>query len=161
VKWKWLPILGWTPLTENLTENLRHSFLPAFTIALLEMATYTRLLRGDLLTTFQEDYILAARAKGLSTPRVLTAHALRPSMFTLVTLGGLSFARLLGGTVIVETLFTLPGLGRLVLDAVRFGDLPVVQGVVILIAVAYLIINTVVDMAYGWLDPRVRAQGAS
>ena len=77
-------------------------------------------------------------------------------MFTLVTLGGLSFARLLGGTLIVETLFTLPGLGRLVVDSVKFGDLPVVQGTVILIAAAYLVINMLVDMTYVWLDPRLR-----
>lgn len=161
VRWQVFPIVGWTPISENLGENLRRSFLPAVTIALLETATFTRILKGDLLTTMQEDYILAARAKGISRRRLVFAHALRPSLATLVTLGGLSFARLLGGTVIVETLFTLPGLGRLVVDAVKFGDLPVVQGTVILIAVVYLVINMVVDMAYGWLDPRVRDGGSS
>lgn len=160
VKWGWLPIVGWSPISNGIVENMRRAILPALTIALLEMATFTRILRGDLLTTFQEDYILAARAKGIGSRRVLITHAMRPSMFTLVTLGGLSFARLLGGTVIVESMFTLPGLGRLVIDAVKFGDVTMVQGVVLLIATAYLIINMLVDMAYGWLDPRVRDEGS-
>jgi peptide/nickel transport system permease protein len=160
IKWDLLPILGWTPLTEDVVENLRHAILPAFTIALLEMAAYTRLLRGDLITTFQEDYILAARSKGLSSRRVLFGHALRPSSFTLVTYSALSFARLLGGTVIVESMFTLPGLGRLAVDAVKYGDLVMVQGIAIFIAVVYLVINLLVDVAYGWLDPRAREGGA-
>jgi peptide/nickel transport system permease protein len=161
VRWHVLPIVGWTPITANLGENLRKALLPAVTIALLEMATFTRVLKADLISTMNEDYILAARAKGISRRRLIVAHALRPSMFTLVTLGGLSFARLLGGTVIVETLFTLPGLGRLVVDAVKFGDLPVVQGAVILIAAGYLVINMLVDMTYSWLDPRLRSGGRS
>ena len=160
IKWNLLPILGWTPLTEDLVENLRRAALPAFTIALLEMAAYTRLLRGDLITTFQDDYILAARSKGLSSRRVLFGHALRPSSFTLVTYSALSFARLLGGTVIVESMFTLPGLGRLAVDAVKYGDLVMVQGIAIFIAVVYLVINLLVDVAYGWLDPRAREGGA-
>jgi peptide/nickel transport system permease protein len=161
VKWHVFPIVGWTPITKDLGDNLRHALLPAVTIALLEAATFTRVLKADLISTMNEDYILAARAKGISGRRLVVGHALRPSMFTLVTLGGLSFARILGGTVIVETLFTLPGLGRLVVDSVKFGDLPVVQGTVILIAAAYLVINMLVDMTYGWLDPRLRAGGRS
>jgi peptide/nickel transport system permease protein len=160
IKWDLLPILGWIPLTEDLTENLRRAVLPALTIALLELAAYTRLLRGDLITTFQEDYILAARSKGLTSRRVLFGHALRPSLFTLVTYSGLSFARLLGGTVIVESMFTLPGLGRLAVDAVKYGDLVMVQGIAIFIALVYLVINLLVDVAYGWLDPRARERRA-
>ncbi|MEQ8840287.1 MAG: ABC transporter permease [Acidimicrobiales bacterium] len=142
---------------EGLSENLRTAFLPALTIALTEIAVFTRLLRSDLIATLQEDYILSARAKGMSPGKVLRKEALRPSSFSLVTLLGVSLGRAIGGTVIVETVFGIQGVGRLVVsDGVTPGDFPIVQGGVLLIAVFYVFINLLVDLSYLYLDPRVR-----
>ncbi len=154
------PVTGWTPIAEDLFENLRHAFLPAVTLALSEIAIFTRLLRSDMISTLQEDFIMAARAKGLPTSRILLRHALRPSSFSLVTLAGLSLGRLLGGAVIVETLFALPGVGQLLVQAIIAKDLVLVQGVVAFVAVVYVAINGLVDVLYAYLDPRVRTARA-
>lgn len=141
---------------EGLVENFRHVFLPALTLALIEGAIFMRLLRGDLLDTLGEDYILAARAKGMPTWRILTRDALRPSSFSLITVAGVAFGRLIGGTVIVETIFNLPGMGSMIVNAISAHDYRVVQASVLLIAVFYVLINTLVDLSYAYLDPRVR-----
>ena len=114
VEWHIFPRAEWVRITssQGLAENLRYAFLPALTLALSEVGVYTRLLRADMVVTLQEDFITTARAKGLSVPRILFRHALRPSLLSLVTLSGVSLGRLLGGTVIVETIFALPGLGN-------------------------------------------------
>jgi peptide/nickel transport system permease protein len=150
------PVTGWTPFATDPLENLHHVLLPAITLALSEVAIFTRVLRADLIATLQEDFILAARAKGLSTWRILVRHALRPSSFSLVTLAGLSLGRLLGGAVIVETLFALPGVGQLVVQSIITKDLVLVQGIVAFVALAYVVINALVDALYAYLDPRVR-----
>jgi peptide/nickel transport system permease protein len=150
------PVTGWVPLTEDLGENLRHAFLPALSLALGELAVYTQLLRADMVTTLEEDYVLAARAKGMSTWNILLRQALRPSSFSLITLAGVNLGRLIGGTVIIEQLFGLPGIGRLVIQAIPSQDMPIIQGAVLLLAVAYVLINTLVDVSYAYLDPRVR-----
>lgn len=153
------PRTGFSRLTadEGLGENLRTAFLPALTIALTEIAVFTRLLRSDLIATLQEDFILSARAKGMSPAKVLRKEALRPSSFSLITLLGVSLGRAIGGTVIVETVFGIQGVGRLVVsDGVTPGDFPIVQGGVLLIAVFYVFINLLVDLSYLYLDPRVR-----
>lgn len=150
---------GFVRLTaeEGLRENLRTAFLPALTIALTEIAVFTRLLRSDLVSTLQEDFILSAKAKGTSPVRILLREALRPSSFSLITLFGVSLGRALGGTVIVETVFGIQGIGRLVVnDGVSPGDFPIVQGGVLVIAVFYVVINLIVDLSYLYLDPRVR-----
>jgi peptide/nickel transport system permease protein len=154
------PVTGWVYLNVNLASNLRFAFLPALTLALGEIPAYTRLLRADMIATLQEDYILAARAKGLPTWRILTRHALRPSSVSLVTLGALSMGRLIGGCVIVETIFALPGLGQLITLDIVGKDPVALQGTVMFIAILYVLINTLVDLAYGYLDPRVRARSA-
>lgn len=155
--------LGWFPRSEwvrigdgDLIGNLHHAFLPALTVALVELAMFARVLRGDLIVTLREDYILAARAKGMSPLRILFGDALRPSSFSLVTLLGLSLGRLIGSTVIVEYLFSLPGMGSLVVNAANQGDYPMVQGAVLTIAVIYVVINAGIDFSYGYLDPRTR-----
>lgn len=155
--------LGWFPRSEwvrigdgDLIGNLHHAFLPALTVALVELAMFARVLRGDLIVTLREDFILAARAKGMSPLRILFADALRPSSFSLVTLLGLSLGRLIGSTVIVEYLFSLPGMGSLVVNAANQGDYPMVQGAVLTIAVIYVVINAGIDFSYGHLDPRTR-----
>ena len=118
------------------------------------MAVFTRLLRNDMIATLQEDYILAAKAKGMPTRHILLRDALRPSSFSLVTLAGVSFGRLIGGSVIVEVLFSLPGVGRVIVDAALTGDFTVVQGGVLVIAVVYVLLNLGVDVLYAALDPR-------
>lgn len=141
---------------EGLGENLRHVFLPALTLALAEAAVFTRLLRNDLAATLQEDFILFARAKGMPTNRILLTDALRPSSFSLITVAGVAFGRLIGGTLIVETIFNLPGMGTMIVRAVGSGDFRVVQAGVLVIAVFYVLINSLIDISYAYLDPRVR-----
>ena len=139
-----------------MRENLKSAFLPALTLASIEAAVWMRLLRGDLVATLQEDFILASRAKGMPRWRILTHDALRPSMFSLITVLGVSIGRLIGGTVIVEQIFNLPGLGSLMVRSIQAKDVPVVQAAVLLIAAIYVIVNAVVDVAYVYLDPRIR-----
>jgi len=152
------PRQGWERLTGDapLTENLKHAFLPALTLAIGEIALFMRLLRSDLISTLQEDYILAARAKGMPAWRIMFYDALRPSSFSLMTVVGVSFARLVGGTVIIETIFNIPGMGRLIVDSITLKDIRVVQSAVLVIAVFYVLINLIVDVAYTYLDPRLR-----
>lgn len=153
----WFPRAEWVRLGDgDLLGNLHHAFLPALTVALAELALFTRVLRSDLIVTLREDYILAARAKGMSPLRILFSDALRPSSFSLVTLLGLSLGRLIGSTVVVEYLFSLPGMGTLVVNAAGQGDYPMVQGAVLTIAVIYVILNAGIDLSYGYLDPRTR-----
>lgn len=154
------PATGYTPLVKDPLENLRSFFLPAFTLALFDAAAYMRLLRSDVIATLQEDFIAMARAKGLPTWHILLRHALKPSSFTLLTVVGINIGRLLGGALIVETIFALPGIGRLLVDAIYARDLVMVQGVVAFVAVAYVLINFGVDLLYAVLDPRVRHQRA-
>lgn len=154
------PRAEWSRIGDGLGDNLYHAFLPALTIALAEAAQFTRILRNDLITTLQEDFILAAKAKGMGTVHVLFRDALRPSSFSLVTLMGISLGRLVGSTVIVEYLFALPGMGTLVIGAANTGDYVTVQGAVLLIAVIYVVTNALIDLSYGYLDPRIRRRNA-
>jgi peptide/nickel transport system permease protein len=150
------PNTGWAALSDGLADNLKHAFLPAMAIGLAELAVYTQLLRADAITTLDEDYVLSARAKGLPTRQVLVHHALKPSSFSLITLAAVNFGRLLGGTVIVEQLFGLPGVGRLVIQSLPSKDMPVIQGSVLILATVYLLLNTMADLSYNYLDPRLR-----
>ena len=113
-----------------------------------------------MIATLQDPFILTARAKGLPDRYILLRHAFRPSSFSLLTLSGLSLGRLIGGAVIVENVFAIPGVGSLLVQAIIAGDLVMVQGVVLFIAVVYVVVNTIVDLSYGFLDPRVRRRGA-
>jgi peptide/nickel transport system permease protein len=155
------PLGQWArPSDVGWGENLRHAFLPALTLAFAEAPVFLRLLRSDLVATLQEDFILAARAKGMPARHIMVREALRPSSFSLVTLAGVSAGRLLGGTIIVEVVFGLPGLGSVVINAAQNSDFKLVQGGVLLIAAVYLLMNIVVDVLYGYLDPRVRRSHA-
>lgn len=151
-----LPATGFTPMSEGLWDNLVSMTLPALTLGLIEWTVLMRVLRSDLLTTLKEDFILLARAKGLPPWRVLLQHALRPSSFTLITVLGLNIGGLIGGAVIVEQIFALPGVGRLLLGGIFNRDLILVQGTVSFIAAGFVLINFLVDMLYAVLDPRVR-----
>ena len=117
-----------------------------------------RVLRSDMISTLQQNYILMAKAKGLPPWKVLLHHALRPSSFTLVTILGLQIGRLLGGAVIIETIFALPGIGRLLVNAIYARDYMVVQGCILLITIGYVAINTIIDILYHILDPRIRTE---
>ena len=143
-------------LTDDPVENLRTAIMPALALAIGEFAVYTRLLRADLITTLQQDSITMARAKGIPTRRILFRHALRPSSFSLMTVVGLQVGAIIGGAVIVETLFALPGIGRLLVDSILQRDLIMVQGVALVIAISFVLINFVVDLLYTALDPRSR-----
>ena len=156
VRFHLFPATGYTPLTRNPLENLRSLLLPSVTLALAELATYLRLLRADMITTLQEDFITMARAKGMPPRRILWYHAFRPSSFSLVTVAGLNFGRLIGGTFIVEILFALPGIGELTVQSIFANDYLVVQGTVLLVAVGYVLVNFLVDLLYVVIDPRVR-----
>lgn len=156
VAWPDFPRQGFTRISEDLSDNLRSAFLPAFTLALAEAAVFTRLLRKDTIETLQEDYIQFARAKGLPERRVLLTHALQPSSLSLVTLAGISFGRLLGGTVIVESVFRVPGMGTWIVGAVSSQDFPVVQAGVLVLAATFVVLNALVDLLYLRLDPRLR-----
>lgn len=150
-----LPATGWVPFTENPAQNLRSALLPALSLAVGEMAVYTRLLRTDMIGTLQQDFVTMARVKGVSNGRILFRHALRPSSFSLLTVVGVQIAAIIGGTVVIETLFALPGVGRLLLEAVSNRDFLLVQGVGLVIAVSFVVINFIVDILYSYLDPRI------
>src|SRR5262245_16257595 len=157
----WLPATGWVRFTADPIDNLRHAILPALSLAVGEMAVYTRLLRADMITTLQQDSITMARAKGIPTKRILFRHALRPIWFSLMTVVGLQVATIIGGAVIIETLFALPGVGRLLVDSILQRDLIMVQGCALVIAFAFVIINFIVDILYTFLDPRIRHGSAA
>lgn len=150
------PASGWIPLTQDPVQNLHSAALPALTLALPQVAIFARLLRGDMITTLHEDYVSLAKAKGLSTLRILVVHAFRPSSFSLVTVVGLQVGFLLGGTVIVENLFSLPGIGSMLVSAINERDLITVQAVTLFIAATFVIVNFGVDLIYALLDPRIR-----
>ena len=152
--------LGWMPLTyvanDPLSSRLWQMVLPALTIALPVAAVFQRLLRTDLITTLQQDFILMARAKGLSRRRVLFRHALRPSLFSFITVVGLNTGALIGGSIVVETIFRIPGIGSSLVESVLREDFPVVLAIVMIVAVAFVLINLLVDILYSIIDPRVR-----
>ena len=156
VELRWLPATGYIPFHEDPVGNLRCFLLPALTLALGEWPVLMRVLRSDMIQTLQEDYIAMARAKGLKPSRILLVHALKPSSLTLVTVTGINIGRLIGGTVIVESIFALPGIGRLLLSAIFTRDLIILQGVVLIVALGYVLINFIVDLLYAVLDPRIR-----
>jgi peptide/nickel transport system permease protein len=160
LKLRWFPATGYIPLSEGLWANFRSLVLPAVSIAMVEWVTLMRVLRSDMITTLQEDYILMARSKGLPACHILFRHAFRPSLFTLITILGMQIGHLIGGALIIEVIFALPGIGRLLIGAIYGQDIMMVQGCVLLIAVAYVIINALVDLCYFLLDPRIRREGS-
>lgn len=153
---RWLPISGYTDPLEEFVDGVRSLALPAVTLGLALAAVVTRTLRSSLLETLTEDYVRTARAKGLSEWMVIRGHVLKNALIPVVTVLGLQLGTLIGGAVITEYVFALPGVGRLVVDAVFARDYPTVQGVVLLIAIGFIVSNLVVDLLYGWIDPRIR-----
>lgn len=157
VRFQLLPSTGWNRISEDgLLANLRTAILPATALALGQMAFFSRLIRSDMIQTLQEDFILSAKAKGLRDRFILFRHALRPSSLSLVTIVGINIGALLGGTVVIETLFALPGLGFRLINAIFQRDFLVIQGITLFVAASYVIINTLVDLLYSVIDPRIR-----
>ena len=152
----WFPATGYVAFSDDLIGNLRSIALPALALALIEWPILSRVLRNDLIETLQEDFILVAKAKGLSDLYILFRRALRPSSFTLITIVGIQLGNLISGAVIVESIFALPGVGSLLVASIHGREVLMVQGIIVLIAVAYVVINLAVDILYGALDPRIR-----
>jgi peptide/nickel transport system permease protein len=148
-------LLGWTPVSGR--EGLASLILPALTLGIGMAAVLARMLRSSLLETLSEDYVRTARAKGLTEGAVIRRHALRNAALPVVTVLGMQAGALLAGAVITETVFAWPGIGSLLVEAIQRRDFPVVQGCVLLISTSYVVVNALTDLAYAWLDPRVRA----
>ncbi len=142
-----------------LADSLKHLILPAFTLATIPMAIIARMTRSSMLDVMSKDYIRTARAKGLSSRRVIFHHALKNAFLPIVTVIGLNFGLLLGGAVLTETIFSWPGLGRYVVDSLLARDYPAVQGCILFFAVIMVIVNLIVDLLYFYLDPRLRIDG--
>jgi peptide/nickel transport system permease protein len=152
----WLPVQGYQPMAGGLWPFVRHLVLPALTLSVVYMALIARMTRASMLGVLAEDYIRTAFAKGLPPRRVLVRHALKNASLPVVTIIGIGFALLIGGAVVTESVFALPGLGRLTVDAIVRRDYPVIQGVLLVVSGVYVLINLVVDLLYVVLDPRIR-----
>jgi peptide/nickel transport system permease protein len=158
----WLPAVGFERLTgpDGIGANLRSLVLPVAVLVAGLTAVYTRVLRSDLIVTLQEDFMLTARAKGLPTRHLLLRHALRPSSLSLLTVFGINFGTLIGGAVIVEHYFAIPGIGQMAIESINKRDYLAVQGVVLVVAAVFVLVNFAVDLLYSVLDPRIRKQAA-
>jgi len=151
-----LPIFGYEPMSEGFIEYIRHLILPVITLCLGAIAVLTRLTRASTIGVLSEDYVRTARAKGLSDGKILVVHVFRNAALPIVTVIGLQFASLLTGVVITESVFAIPGMGRLVVNAMMVRDYPLIEGTVLMVASAYVLINLAVDIFYAYLDPRIR-----
>jgi peptide/nickel transport system permease protein len=152
----WLPKIGYVSIFENPMANLAALFWPALSVGYRYAAVATRMMRSALLEVMREDYIRTARAKGVFRRIVMRRHALRNAMLPVVTVIGLEFAFLIGGLVVTEQVFNINGIGKLFVDATTRGDFTLIQGLVLLIAVSFILVNLVIDLLYAWLDPRIR-----
>ncbi|MDZ7678516.1 MAG: ABC transporter permease [Acidimicrobiales bacterium] len=152
-----LPATGFTRWSNDPLGNLRSLILPTMTLALSQVAIYHQLLRSDMIATLQSDHVLMAKSKGLPTWHVLIRHALRPSSFSLLTLTGVNVGRLIGGSVIVEVIFGIPGIGQMLVQSIYNRDFIVLQGALLFVAAAYVLVNMIVDIMYTFLDPRVKS----
>jgi peptide/nickel transport system permease protein len=158
MKLGWLPVVGYVPLTEDVGQGLLYIVLPIVTLALIETGVLTRMSRASAIEVLRLEYVTHARAKGAPESQVLLRHVLPNAFAPTLTLIGLVLGHLLGGIAVLETVFTLPGLGRLLVDAIFARDYPVVQGVLLFTALVYVVINLLVDLCYPLFDPRVAAQ---
>ena len=154
------PATGYTRLTADPVANLKSMVLPSVTLGLGSVAVYLRVLRSDMITTLQQDFITMARAKGMSQRWILLRHALRPSTFSLMTVAGLNIGALIGGAIVIEQVFALPGMGTMIVTAIYQRDFTTVQGGVVVAATGYVLANFIVDLLYGVADPRVRVDRA-
>ena len=151
--WLFALILGWLPATGK--GGVGHLILPASVLGFASAGAVTRLVRASLLDVMEQDYVSTARAKGLAERTILFRHALKNAFIPVISIIGLQFGFLLGGTVVIETIFSRPGLGHLLVNAILWKDLPLVQGIVLLVALIYTLVNLATDVAYAYLDPRI------
>jgi len=156
LKLDWLPVQGYTPLSEGLWPWLRNLILPAITLGSVYIALIARITRATMLEVLQQDYVRTASAKGVEQRNVLFVHALKNAAVPIVTIIGIGVALLIGGAVVTESVFAIPGLGRLTLDAILRRDYPVIQGVVLIFSFVYVLVNLAVDVIYTLVDPRIR-----
>ncbi len=156
MKMDWLPVQGFTPIGESLPDFFRQIAMPTLALSFIYIALFARITRSAMLEVLREDYIRTAHAKGLPESVILVKHALRNAAVPIVSVIGIGFALMIGGVVITETVFNIPGIGRLVVDAVLARDYPVIQGVILLLSGIYVMINLITDITYILLDPRIR-----
>lgn len=151
----WFPSTGYVELTESIWMHMKHLTLPAISLGFIQAGVVTRMTRSSMLEVLQQDFIRTIRAKGGTEKNVIFKHALKNAMIPIITIVGLNFGLLLGGTVVVETIFSIPGIGSLVVQSVFNRDYPVIQGVILLISVIYVMINLIVDLLYAYFDPKI------
>ena len=156
VQWQLLPVQGYQPIGEGLWPFVQSLILPSVALGVTYMALIARITRASMLEVLQQDYIRTANAKGLATDRVLLLHALKNAAVPIVTVIGIGIALLIGGAVVTESVFAIPGLGRLTIDAILRRDYPVIQGIVLLFSFLYVLVNLMVDVVYTLVDPRIR-----
>lgn len=156
VRFPLFPVQGYVPIAYGFGPFIHHLILPAVSLGIINAALIARITRTTMLEVLNQDYIRAARAKGLSVKRVLIRHALKNAAVPIVTVIGISFALLISGVVVTETVFNIPGLGRLTVDAILRRDYPVIQGVILVFSATYVVVNLLVDLSYGLFDPRIK-----
>jgi peptide/nickel transport system permease protein len=153
---RWLPVQGYTSPFVDIVTNIRQIIMPVFCLSIFAIASITRQTRSSMLEVMRQDYIRTAWSKGLRERQIVARHALKNSLIPVVTLLGMSLSHIIGGSVLIETVFNIPGMGRMAVNAVFSHDYPIVQGFILLIAIVVLTVNLIVDISYGWLDPRIR-----
>ena len=158
LQWRWLPVQGYKEMAEGFWVWLSHLVLPSLALGLAYVALIARITRASMLEVLSEDYIRTASAKGVATVPLLLKHALQNAAVPIVTVIGIGIALLISGVVITETVFNIPGIGRLVVDAIARRDYPIIQGAMVIFAGIYVLINLLIDLSYGLLDPRIRYQ---
>jgi peptide/nickel transport system permease protein len=156
VKLRWLPLGGFVPFSESPAEFFRHLALPGLSLGLIYSAMIARMTRASMLEVLRMDFIRTARAKGLGERAVILSHALKNALIPVITMMGIAAGGLLGGSVVIETVFNMQGIGRLVVEGIRRRDYPVIQGGILVVTLTYLVINLIVDITYVWVNPRIR-----
>jgi peptide/nickel transport system permease protein len=156
LQFEWLPVQGYTPLAEGFWPWLQNLILPALALGCVYIALIARITRASMLEVLQQDYIRTARAKGLDQRSILFVHALKNAAVPIITVIGIGVALLIGGAVVTESVFAIPGLGRLTIDAILRRDYPVIQGIVLMFSFLYVLVNLMVDVTYTLVDPRIR-----
>ncbi|MGE0311876.1 MAG: ABC transporter permease [Lautropia sp.] len=156
VNLEWLPVQGYKPIAEGVWEWARHLVLPSIALGTVYMALIARITRASMLDVLAQDYVRTAQAKGLATGEVLLGHALKNAAIPIVTVVGIGVALLISGSIVTETVFAIPGIGRLTVDAILRRDYPIIQGMILIFSAVYVLVNLAVDLSYSLFDPRVR-----
>ena len=156
IQLKWLPVQGYTSISEGLIPFLRNIIMPAVALGMVYVALIARITRASVMEVLNEDYIRTARAKGLASTTILIRHALKNAAVPIVTVIGIGIALLIGGVVVTESVFNIPGLGRLTVDAILRRDYPIIQGLILIFSGVYVLVNLLIDISYTFLDPRIR-----